>query len=420
MRWEIASKTTRRERKEELWCGLLRTQNIIPPLYDQVFFFVSSQCFFFFLSFLSSFPLFFFWFLISFPFVCVSFVCVCLLFMCLLFATLNPCSSHLFLSCLFFLSWVSWWMRLEMRFSSSFCLSCLFYLFFFLCSFVHSFLYCLFVSSLLFLFPLFPLPFHSPFPKALFCCEPLSCSDVFYSFWSLSHCSFLSNLPLVDSPLFCFSTVSFLTFSSKICFLTLIVLSYLECFPLLCFSLSFVFRWCFVLLQPCLLCFDSSFCFLPHLIFFCVFSLWIFSLLFKTLFFLLLLLFLLFDINHTFCFFDLIFGLTFVYCFVVFLWRSHQSWHFPFPLPPKSSLPPLFLFSFVDISIFTLITLFSFFSLSKLFFLSIKCSCGAEEVFLLICCHCNLFLFLFFQSLFCKYFFLFFFIFSFSFSLLKK
>ena len=46
---------------------------------------------------------------------------------------------------------------------------------------------------------------------------------------------------------------------------------------------------------------------------------------FKTkLFFLLLLLFLLFDINHTFCFFDLIFGLTFIYCFVVFLWRSHQ------------------------------------------------------------------------------------------------
>ena len=159
-----------------------------------------------------------------------------------------------------------------MRFSSSFCLSCLFYLFFFFCSFVRSFLYCLFVSSLLFLFPLFPLPFHSPFPKPFSVVNPylvLLSSIHFEVFLTALSC----RISPVDSPLFCFSTVSFLTFSSKIYFLTLIVLSYLECFPLLCFSLSFVFRWCFVLLQPCLLCFDSSFCFLPHLIFFCVFSL---------------------------------------------------------------------------------------------------------------------------------------------------
>ena len=77
---------TRRERKEELWYGLLRT--LFLP-YVIRFFFVFSQCFFFFFwSFLSSFPPFFFWFLISFPFVCVSFVCVsfvCVSFICVSF-----------------------------------------------------------------------------------------------------------------------------------------------------------------------------------------------------------------------------------------------------------------------------------------------------------------------------------------------
>ena len=95
--------TRREEGRIVVWIA----QNIIPPLCDQVFLCFLSVFFFFFWSFLSSFPPLFFWFLISFPFVCVSFVCVCLLFVCLLFATLNPCLSHLFSSCLFFLSWVS-------------------------------------------------------------------------------------------------------------------------------------------------------------------------------------------------------------------------------------------------------------------------------------------------------------------------
>ena len=344
MRREIASKIIHRERKEELWCGLLRTLSLSYVI--RFFFFVSSQCFFFcFGPFSPFFSLFFFGFWSLFL------LFVCLLFVYLLFTTLNPCLSHLFSSCLFFLSWVSWWMKLEMWFSSSFCLFYLFYLFFFLCSFVCSFLCCLFVSSLLFFFPLFPLPFYFPFSK------PFYVMNLYLVLLSLIHFEvFLTALSCqispVDSPLFCFSPISFLIFFSKICFLTLIVLSYLECFPLLCFSLSFVFHWCSLCSfnNNFACCVLIHFCFLPHLIFFLYFfSLNIFSFVQNYSFFLLLL-FLLFDINHTFYFFDLIFGLTFVYCFVVFLWRSHQSWHFPFPLPSKSSLPLLFLFFFIDIS----------------------------------------------------------------------
>ena len=131
-------------------------------------------------------------------------------------------------------------MRLEMRFSSSFCLSCLFYLFFFLCSFVRSFLYCLFVSSLLFLFPLFPLSLST-----LFCI-----SNLYLVLLSSIHFEvFLTALscqisPWLILPSFVFLLSPFLPFPQKFvfsshfdCSFLFEVFSSFVFFPLFCLSL---------------------------------------------------------------------------------------------------------------------------------------------------------------------------------------
>ena len=135
-------------------------------------------------------------------------------------------------------------MRLEMRFSSSFCLFCLFYLFFFLCSFVRSFLYCLFVSSLLFLFPLFPLPFHSPFPKPFSVVNPylvLMSSIHFEVFLTALSCRIS---PWLILPSFVFLLSPFLPFPQKFvfsshfdCSFLFEVFSSFVFFPLFCLSL---------------------------------------------------------------------------------------------------------------------------------------------------------------------------------------
>ena len=130
-----------------------------------------------------------------------------------------------------------------MWFSSSFCLFCLFYLFFFLCSFVHSFL-CLFVSSLLFLSPLFPLPFHSPFPK------PFSVANPYLVLLSSIHFEvFLTALscrisPWLILPSFVFLLSPFLPFPQKFVFSSHFDCSFLfgvfssfVFFPLFCLSL---------------------------------------------------------------------------------------------------------------------------------------------------------------------------------------
>ena len=93
--------TRREEGRIVVWIA----QNIIPPLCDQVFLLCFLSVFLFvfvFGSFSPLLPLSFFWVFDFFSF-CLCVFCL----VCLLFATLNPCSSHLFLSCLFFLSWVS-------------------------------------------------------------------------------------------------------------------------------------------------------------------------------------------------------------------------------------------------------------------------------------------------------------------------
>ena len=126
-----------------------------------------------------------------------------------------------------------------MRFSSSFCLSCLFYLFFFLCSFVRSFLY-LFMSSLLFLFPLFPLSLST-----LFCI-----SNLYLVLLSSIHFEvFLTALscrisPWLILPSFVFLLSPFLPFPQKFVFSSHFDCSFLfgvfssfVFFPLFCLSL---------------------------------------------------------------------------------------------------------------------------------------------------------------------------------------